>query len=293
MRASTSAAIAAGYLSRPEPIEFPVGDGTAHAFFYEPTNQDFGGPEGELPMLLVLSHGGPTSAAGTSLSLAIQFWTTRGIAVVDVNYRGSTGFGRDYRRALDLQWGVADVEDCVAAAGHLVESGRVDGRRLAIRGGSAGGYTTLAALTFTDVFRAGASYYGIGDLEALARDTHKFESRYLDRLIGAFPECLELYRERSPIHSVDGLSCPVIFFQGLEDKVVPPNQAEAMIAALEERGIAVAYVPFAGEQHGFRRAENICRALSSELGFYARVFGFQTHDALPEIEIRNPESLAG
>ena len=275
-------------LSLPEDVELETGDGErTHALFYPPAHGQVAGPEGELPPLVVMSHGGPTSMASTALNLEAQFWTSRGFAVADVNYRGSTGYGRAYRVALDRRWGVADVEDCCAVARHLAAHGRVDERRLVIRGGSAGGYTTLAALTFRDVFAAGASYYGIGDLEALARDTHKFEARYLDRLVGPYPEEQELYRQRSPIHFADRLSCPIIFFQGLEDRVVPPNQAETMVAALRTKGVPVAYVPFAGEQHGFRRAENIQRALECELYFYSRVLGFEIPDPPPDLEIEN------
>jgi dipeptidyl aminopeptidase/acylaminoacyl peptidase len=262
------------YLSCPEQVSFQSAAGaTAHGLFYPPRNPDHAAPAGERPPLIVISHGGPTSAASSSLNWGIQFWTSRGFAVLDVNYRGSVGYGRAYRQALDGLWGVADVEDCAAGARYLVSRGQADGARLAIRGGSAGGFTTLAALAFTDVFRAGASYYGVSDLEALARDTHKLESHYLDSLIGPYPDRRDLYRSRSPIHHVDRLSCPVIFFQGLEDKVVPPDQAERMVAALRRKGVPVEYVTFPDEQHGFRRAENISAALEAELGFYARVFG--------------------
>jgi len=271
--------------SVPEPIEFPsVGDRTAHALLYRPTNPAVASPPGDLPPLLVLSHGGPTSAARPSLDLAKQFWTSRGFAVVDVNYAGSTGYGRPYRERLAGRWGVADVDDCVAAARHLAESGVVDGDRLAIRGGSAGGYTTLCALAFRDAFAAGASHYGVADCEALARDTHKFESRYLDGLIGPYPEAADLYRRRSPIHHTDGFNCPLIVFQGLEDEVVPPAQAEAMVAALAAKGLPHAYLPFEGEQHGFRQAANIVRALEAELWFYGRVFGFEPADPIEPVE---------
>ena len=282
-----------GYLSEPEAIEFPTTQGTAHAFFHPPNNRDYTGPEDERPPLLVLSHGGPTGATGSGLRLDIQYWTSRGFAVLDVNYRGSTGFGRAYRQQLAGQWGVADVDDCVFGAQYLVDQGLVDDKRLAIRGGSAGGYTTLCALTFRDIFAAGASHYGICDLEALTKDTHKFESRYLDRLVGPYPECRELYRERSPIHWVEKLSCPVIFFQGLEDKVVPPSQAEAMVGALRAKGIPVAYLPFEGEQHGFRRAENVKRALEAELWFYSKVFGFDIADPVEPVHIENLEAWPG
>jgi len=235
----------------------------------------------------VRGHGGPTGAASASLNLTIQFWTSRGFAVLDVNYRGSTGFGRAYREALYGKWGVADVDDMVAGAQYLVGRGDADPDRLMIRGGSAGGFTTLAALTFRDTFAAGASHYGIGDLMALARETHKFESRYLDRIVGPLPQSEALYRERSPINYTDQLDCPVIFLQGLDDKVVPPNQAEAMVAALQAKGIPVAYLAFEGEGHGFRKAENVERALAAELAFYGRVFGFQPADKLPPLDIHN------
>jgi len=288
LRRSTETEFDEGYLSEPRAIEFAVREGaTAHALYYRPHNRDFRGPEGELPPLLVKSHGGPTASSGTTLDPEIQFWTSRGIAVVDVNYGGSTGFGRAYRRRLEGAWGVVDVADCVAAAEHLVARGEVDPARLAIDGGSAGGYTTLCALTFTDVFAAGASFFGIGDLETFVRDTHKFESRYLDRLVGPYPESAALYRERSPLHHVERLSCPVILLQGLEDRIVPPNQAETMVAALREKGEPVAYLAFEGEQHGFRRAENIQRALDAELYFYSRIFGFQPADDLEPVEIEN------
>jgi dipeptidyl aminopeptidase/acylaminoacyl peptidase len=265
-----------GYVSLPRAIEFPTEGGlTAHGIFYPPANREHEGPAGERPPLLVLSHGGPTGATGTTFSPSIQYWTSRGIAVLDVNYGGSTGYGREYRQRLNGQWGIVDVDDCVNGARYLVERGEVDGARLAIRGGSAGGYTTLAALAFRDTFRAGASYYGVSDLGALAEDTHKFESRYLDSLIGPYPARRDLYEARSPIHHVEGLSAPTIFFQGLEDKVVPPDQAERMVEALKKKGVDVEYIPFEGEQHGFRRAENIQRALEAELAFYGRVFGFK------------------
>lgn len=276
-----------GWISTPEALTFQSGDARVHAFLYRPTSPSHEAPPGERPPLLVKSHGGPTSAAGNGLKPALQYWTSRGFAVVDVNYRGSTGFGRAYREALRGAWGVVDVDDCTAAALHLSDTGVVDGARLAVSGGSAGGFTTLCALTFRDVFRVGASHYGIGDLEALARDTHKFESRYLDGLVGPWPARSDLYRERSPIHHAERLSCPVIFFQGLEDPVVPPAQAEAMVAALARRGLPYAYVAFPGERHGFRRAENIQVALEGELFFYAKMLGFPT-DVTPPVEIVRP-----
>jgi dipeptidyl aminopeptidase/acylaminoacyl peptidase len=288
LRRSSAAAVDPGYLSIPKAIEFPTEQRlTAHAFFYEPRNRDFVAPPGEKPPLLVRSHGGPTSAAAATLNLGIQYWTSRGFAVLDVNYGGSAGYGRPYRERLNGQWGVVDVDDCANGARDLVERGLVDGRRLAIRGGSAGGYTTLCALTFRSVFKAGASYFGIGDLEVFVRDTHKFESRYLDRLIGPFPERRDLYRARSPIRFVDRISCPMILFQGLEDKIVPPNQAEMMVEAVRAKGLPVAYISFEGEQHGFRKAENIKRTLESELYFYSRVFGFSLADPIEPVRIDN------
>lgn len=269
------------WISRPEPIAFEGPGGTAHALFYAPRNPEFAAPEGELPPLIVRSHGGPTGRASSALTLSWQFWTSRGFAVVDVDYRGSVGYGRAYRQALEGAWGVADVEDCVAAAEHLVRSGRADPERLVIAGSSAGGYTTLAALAFTDRFRAGASHYGIGDLRALVADTHKFESRYLDRLVGPWPERADLYEARSPIAHPEKLSCPVIFFQGLDDKVVPPNQAERMSEALERKGIPVALLAFEGEGHGFRKAATIEAVLQAELAFYCRLFGIAAPDLAP------------
>jgi dipeptidyl aminopeptidase/acylaminoacyl peptidase len=286
LRSSEDRELDPGYLSVPEPIEFPTEGGrTAHALYYPPANRDLRGPDGELPPLVVASHGGPTSGVVSELQVGYQFFTSRGFAVVDVDYGGSTGYGRAYRQRLDGQWGIVDVDDCAAAARHLAGQGRADPRRLAIRGGSAGGYTTLCALTFRDDFAAGASYYGVADPAALARDTHKFESRYLDRLIGPWPEAEELYRERSPIHFTDRLSCPVILLQGLEDEVVPPAQAEMMVAALDAKRIPHAYLAFPGEQHGFRQAGHIRRALEAELYFYSRVFGFDLADPVDPVPI--------
>ncbi len=265
-----------GYLSVPEHITFPSEDGRkAHALFYAPAHPDLDGPEGDLPPLLVVIHGGPTSAAVPVLSTSVQYWTSRGFAVVDVNYGGSTGYGRAYREELLGAWGIVDVADCLAAARWLAKRGRVDGTRLLIRGGSAGGYTTLAALARDDTpFAAGADHFGVADLEALATDTHKFESRYLDGLIGPYPQARDVYVERSPIHHVDRFTRPLIVLQGSEDQVVPPNQSEKIVDALRERKVPVAYLLFDGEQHGFRRAENIRRALDAELSFYAQVLGF-------------------
>jgi len=288
LRKSSDLSIDAGYLSVPEPLEFPTENGlTAFGFFYPPKNQDFAAPAGEKPPLVVKSHGGPTAATSSSLNLRIQYWTSRGFAVLDVNYGGSTGYGREYRRRLQDSWGIVDVDDCANGAKYLAEKGLVDGERMAIAGGSAGGYTTLCALTFRDVFKAGASYYGVSDLEALARDTHKFEARYLDGLIGPYPARKDLYVARSPIHSAERLSCPVIFFQGLEDKVVPPNQAEMMVEILKAKGLPVAYVAYEGEQHGFRRAENIKRTLDGEFYFYSRVFKFELAEPMEAVPIYN------
>ena len=280
--------IDAGYISQAEAVEFPTGNGlTAHGFFYPPQNKEFAAPANEKPPLLVKSHGGPTSATYALLTSGIQYWTSRGIAVLDVNYGGSTGYGTEYRRRLNGMWGITDVDDCVNGAKFLAAEGKVDGDRLMIDGGSAGGYTTLCALTFRDAFKAGASHFGVSDLEALDLDTHKFESRYSHSLIGPYPERRDLYFERSPVHFADRLSCPVIFFQGLEDKVVPPNQAEMMVEALRKKGVPVAYVAFAGEQHGFRKAENIKRSLDGELYFYSRVFGFELADEIEPVPIEN------
>ena len=288
LRRSTNLTIDTGYLSIPQPIAFPTEHGlTAFGFFYPPQNQDFTAPETEKPPLVVKSHGGPTAATSSSMSLKIQYWTSRGFAVLDVNYGGSTGYGREYRKRLQDSWGIVDVDDCANGAKYLADSGLVDRDRMAIAGGSAGGYTTLCALTFRDVFKAGASYYGVSDLEALATDTHKFESRYLDGLIGPYPERKDLYIARSPIHFTERLSCPVIFFQGLEDRVVPPNQAEMMVEALKAKGLPVAYVAYEGEQHGFRRAENIKRTLDGEFYFYSQVFKFELAELVEEVPIAN------
>jgi dienelactone hydrolase len=289
LRAASSTGVDAAFLSAPEAIEFPTGDGlTAHAFSYAPRSGIFRAPPGERPPLIVVSHGGPTAASHRRLNLEVQYWTSRGFAVVDVNYGGSTGYGRAYRQRLREQWGIVDVADCVNAAKHLVAQGTADGNRLIIRGRSAGGYTTLAALTFASgVFKAGGSYYGVGDLELLARDTHKFESRYLDSLIGPYPARRELYERRSPIHFVDRLSCPIILFQGLEDRVVPPDQSRIMADAARAKGLPVALLTFEGEQHGFRKAETIIRCLDSELFFYGAVFRFTPAGARPAFIIDN------
>jgi dipeptidyl aminopeptidase/acylaminoacyl peptidase len=277
------------YVSVPEPIEFPSAGGrTAHALLYSPVNAVCAGPEDELPPLLVEIHGGPTAAAAARLHLGVQYWTTRGFAVVDVNYGGSTGYGRPYRELLRGQWGVVDVEDCIAAVRWLADAKLADPARLCIRGGSAGGFTTLAALARADTpFAAGADYFGVADLEALAQETHKFESRYLDGLLGPYPEARAVYRERSPIDNVEALSRPLIVLQGLEDEVVPPNQSEMIVEALRGNRVAVAYLSFEGEQHGFRREENIRRAMDAELSFYAQILGFE----LPEEEGIEPTPI--
>jgi dipeptidyl aminopeptidase/acylaminoacyl peptidase len=286
LRPARDLGLDAGWFSRPEHVTFPTvagdsadgrpGVGEAHALVYPPTNPQVTGPADERPPLLVLVHGGPTAAARTVLDLGVQYWTSRGFAVADVDYRGSTGYGRRYRDALRGRWGVADLDDVVSCARWLADAGRVDPARMAIRGGSAGGYTTLAALTFRPgVFAAGASHYGVADLAALAADTHSFESRYLDGLIAPWPAGADVYAARSPIHHTDALDTPLAVFQGDEDRVVPPEQAEMMVAALRDKGVPHAYLLFPGEQHGFRKAENIRAALDGELSFYAQVLGFE------------------
>ena len=287
LRAGPDPEVDESYISRGEHITASVGDGEqTHGLFYPPANPEFTGPDGELPPLVVKTHGGPTAHVTDDLNLDLQFWTTRGFAVIDVNYRGSTGYGREYRMSLDGRWGLTDVEDVVAMVEHLVAQGRVDADRVAIRGGSAGGYTTLRALTSADTFSAGASYFGVADVGALARDTHKFESRYMERLMPP-----DQYDERSPIHHVDQLSTPLLVLQGLEDEVVPPAQAEAMVAALDAKGVPHAYLPYEGEQHGFRKFSNQVHSLESELSFYGRVFGFHPADDLPEVDVRHADRL--
>jgi dipeptidyl aminopeptidase/acylaminoacyl peptidase len=283
IRRSREVPVDEAYLSRPEAIDFPTGDGqTAHALFYPPAHPALYGPPGQRPPVVVVIHGGPTSSASAVLNLSVQYWTSRGFAVADVDYRGSSGYGRSYRQLLAGRWGIADVEDCAAVVRWLDERGLVDGQRAVIRGGSAGGFTTLAALAFTSVFSAGASHYGVADLELLARDTHKFESRYLDGLVGPWPEATSEYQRRSPIHHVDQITSPLILFQGLDDKVVPPAQSELMYRALRDQGVPVAYLAFAGEQHGFRKADTLITVMTAELEFYGRVFGFTP--SLPEGE---------
>lgn len=276
------------WISVGEPVSFPSGpngERTAYAIYYAPANPTCQGPEGSAPPLLVGIHGGPTGMARARLDVVKQFWTTRGFAVVDVNYGGSTGFGRPYRELLNDAWGIVDVEDCILAATTLAERGLADPDRLCIQGGSAGGFTVLAALTTSDVFAAGANSYGVADLKALAEETHKFESRYLDGLIGPYPEAADIYEQRSPINHVDRLSSPLIVFQGLEDEVVPPNQSEMIVESLRAKGVPVAYLPFEGEQHGFRKAETVVRVLQAQLAFYGSVLGFEPADELPPVEI--------
>lgn len=281
LRPAQQPVIGPEWVAVPEPIAFPSAGGrTAYAILYRPRHAEVQAPEGTLPPLIVSIHGGPTSMTRAMLTLNIQYWTTRGFAFVDVNYGGSTGYGRPYRELLDGAWGVVDVEDCQAAARHLADTGVVDPGKLAIRGGSAGGFTTLAALAFGDTFQAGASHFGVADLAALARDTHKFESRYLDGLVGPYPDKAGVYAERSPINHVDGIDCPLAVFQGLEDEVVPPSQAEMIVGAVRDKGLPYVYLAFEGEQHGFRKAENIIRAREAELWFYGQVFGFAPADAI-------------
>ncbi len=272
------------WFSVAQSVHYRSGDRDAQAFVYLPRAPGHSGEEpGERPPLVVMGHGGPTAHSSPALNLRIQYWTSRGFAVADVNYGGSSGFGRAYRSLLDDAWGIVDVEDCVAIASRLADDGVVDGNRMAIRGGSAGGFTVLTALIVSDVFSAGTNLFGVADLEALARDTHKFESRYLDGLIGAYPAQKEIYEARSPINHTDRLSCPLLVLQGLEDEVVPPNQSEAIVAALAAKGIPHAYVPFEGEQHGFRQEANIIRSYEVELWFYGRVFGFDPADSIEPV----------
>lgn len=288
LRASSAVRIERDMVSVAEPVSWSTPDGaTAHGFFYPPVNPQVQPDPGQLPPLVVLSHGGPTAATTPALKLPVQYWTSRGIAVLDVNYGGSTGYGRAYRDRLRGTWGIVDVDDCCSGATALAQQGRVDGERMAIKGGSAGGYTTLAALTFRDVFTAGVSRYGIGDLEMLATDTHKFESRYLDGLVGVYPQQRQRYLDRSPIHHVDQLSSALLVLQGADDKVVPPNQAEQMAAAVRAKGLPVALRIYQGEGHGFRGAAAVTDSIQSELSFYGKVFGFTPANQLPDLQIEN------
>ncbi len=286
VRSAGELPVDAAYLSVPRFVAFPTTDGReAYAFHYPPSNPDAVAPPGELPPLIVISHGGPTANTSRRLDLSIQAFTSRGFAVIDVDYGGSTGYGRAYRQRLDGAWGIVDLDDCTSAATWLAAQGLADPARLAIRGGSAGGYTTLCAATFRDLFAAGASYFGVGDLEALARDTHKFESRYLDRMVAPWPDGVAVYRERSPIHGVDRIRTPLLVLQGADDMVVPQAQADELVAALARNGVPHAYLLFQGEGHGFRRAENRRRSLEAELSFYAQVLGFELADVIEPIEV--------
>lgn len=293
LKRSSDCALSSDYFSNAETIEFPAkGGGNSHAFYYPAKNPEYSAPDGTLPPLIVMSHGGPTSACVSTLDLEIQYWTTRGFSVVDVNYGGSTGYGRAYRERLNGTWGIVDVDDCVSAVHYLAAQKKVDPAKVAITGGSAGGYTTLCALAFQgENFGAGASYYGVSDPTSLAQDTHKFESRYMDRLIGPYPAAKQLYEDRSPLVHAKNISCPAIFFQGLEDKVVPPSQSEAMVNALKANGIPVAYLTFEGEQHGFRQALTIKTCLESELAFYCRIFGIDRGDLSAQFKIENADKL--
>jgi dipeptidyl aminopeptidase/acylaminoacyl peptidase len=290
LRRSLNVPVHKDELSIPQTISFPTSEQQkAYGFYYPPTHRQIQGPTDERPPLIVTLHGGPTAAAHNAYRLDLQYWTNRGFAVLDVNYRGSTGYGRDYRLSLDGNWGVWEVDDCVYGTRFLAEQGLIDEQRTIIRGRSAGGFTTLAALTFRDTFQAGASYFGVSDLRALRQETHKFESRYLDRLLADFTQRPDLYQERSPLNHREQLNCPVIFFQGGRDHIVPPNQAKQMVEALDQRGIPVAYVFYPTEGHGFKQKENIQHSLESELSFYAQVFGFSPAEKLPTLPIRNIE----
>jgi dipeptidyl aminopeptidase/acylaminoacyl peptidase len=293
IRRPSPAAIEPRYISCAQAITFPgAGGGEVHALYYPPVNADFTAPAGERPPLIVQAHGGPTGQASSAFSLANQFWTSRGFAIVDVDYGGSSGYGRAYRQRLTDRWGIVDVEDVIAAVRNLTGLGHADPDRVAIHGGSAGGFTVLAALSQSDVFKAGASFYGVADLGALARETHKFESRYLDNLVGPYPEAIAVYEARSPLNHLDGFRAPLIIFQGSDDPVVPPNQAHMILEALRLRQQPVAYLEFAGEAHGFRRAETLIACKEAELYFYGRVFGFTPADTLAEIPIENLPKLA-
>jgi dipeptidyl aminopeptidase/acylaminoacyl peptidase len=288
VKVSNSAHVDAGNLSIPKPIEFPTEGGlTAHAFYYPPKNHDYEAAPGEKPPLVIHCHGGPTGSAGPTYAFEYHYWTSRGIAVVDVNYGGSAGYGRAYRMRLNGNWGVVDVDDCINAARSLVEQGLVDGDRISITGGSAGGYTVLLSLTKRDFYDAGASHFGIGDLETFIKETHKFEAHYVDTLVGPYPERADLYRDRSAIHFADNLKVPVILFQGLEDKIVPRSQAEEFVAVCQKKKLPYAYVAFEGEQHGFRQEKNIRRSIEGEMYFLSRIFGFETADRIEPVKIEN------
>jgi dipeptidyl aminopeptidase/acylaminoacyl peptidase len=288
VKVANPAHIDPGYLSIPKPIEFPTEGGlTSHASYYAPKNHDFEPPAGAKPPLIVHCHGGPTSSGGPTYPFEFQYWTSRGFAIVDVNYGGSSGYGRDYRLRLNGNWGVVDVDDGINAARHLIDGALVDPARVSITGGSAGGYTVLLSLTKRKFYAAGASHYGIGDLVSFVKETHKFESRYVDSLVGPYPERADLYRERSAINYAEDMSCPLILFQGLEDRIVPPDQADMFVAACEKRNLPYAYVAFEGEQHGFRQDKNIRRSLEGELYFLSRIYGFSTADEIEPVKIEN------
>jgi dipeptidyl aminopeptidase/acylaminoacyl peptidase len=289
LRSSAQVPVDTSFFSVPRPIEFPTDGGlTAYALYYPPTNPNYAGGEGDLPPLIVDVHGGPTAAASPMFALGTQYWTSRGFALVDVNYGGSTGYGREFRERLNGEWGVVDLRDCVAAAHYLVEQGEADPHRLLIRGGSAGGYTTICALTFTDEFAAGASHFGLADLEPFATgDTHKFESKYEHTLVGPYPDAAEIYRERSPVHFADQITTPMLVLQGEDDHVVPITQAKLIVDALQENQIPYAYLLFAGEGHGFRKSESIIRSLEAELSFYGQVLGLDLGESVPKLRIEN------
>jgi dipeptidyl aminopeptidase/acylaminoacyl peptidase len=287
VRRATTAVFEPADISPSRLVEYPTTGGPhAYGLYYAPRNRRFHGPEGRPPPLIVTSHGGPTAAASTALNVAIQLFTSRGFAVVDVDYGGSTGYGRDYRKRLEGEWGIVDVDDCINAARWLVDQGLADGERLAIRGGSASGYTTLCAVTFRDTFKAGTSYFGIGDLETFDAQTHKFESRYTGSLVGPYPERKDLYHDRSPLNFTERISCPVLILQGAEDRIVPPAQAEQIVDALWEKRLPHAYLIFPGEDHGFRAAANIIRSFEAELSFYGQIFGFVPADAIEPVEVK-------
>jgi dipeptidyl aminopeptidase/acylaminoacyl peptidase len=293
VKVSNPAHIDPGYLSLPQSIEFPTEGGlTAHAAYYPPKSRDSGGPPDEKPPLVVRCHGGPTGSAGPGYTFEYQYWTSRGFAVVDVDYGGSAGYGRAYRMRLNGNWGVVDVDDCINAARFLVAQGLADKNRVWITGGSAGGFTALLSLTKRDFYNSGASHYGIGDLELFVKETHKFESHYMETLVGQYPERADVYRDRSAIRFADNLNCPVILFQGLEDKIVPPSQAEEFVAVCRKKRLPYAYVAFEGEQHGFRQEKNIRRSIEAELYFVSRIFGFAIADSIEPVEIENFEGRA-
>jgi dipeptidyl aminopeptidase/acylaminoacyl peptidase len=292
LRRSTELEVDERYISLAQAIDFPGADGLiSHGFYYTPVNPDYSAPAGELPPLVVFVHGGPTAHVTTALDLYVQLFTSRGIAVFDLNYGGSTGYGREYRDRLRGRWGEIDVEDSAAAARYLGGRGDVDAARVQITGGSAGGYTTLMAMAVRDEFASGASYFGVADLVSFHDETHKFESHYDQYLVGPWPEAAELYRERSPMSHADSISDPLLLLQGLDDKVVPPSQSEVIVDALKRRGIPYAYIAFEGEGHGFRKAENVKRASEAHLSFLAQMSGFEPADELEPVEIENLDAV--